>query len=62
MVFYLIITIYSSIIANAKTCYNLVNDIIKGTKSVLANKVKFKEYIKNYSKTTEKYIFKTPGI
>ena len=30
MVFYLIITIYSTLIANAKTCYNLVYDIIKG--------------------------------
>ena len=39
-----------------------LNDIIKGTKSVLANKIKFKEYIKNYAKTTEKYTFKTPGI
>ena len=39
-----------------------LNDIIKGTKSVLANKIKFKEYIKNYSKTTEKYTFKAPGI
>ena len=39
-----------------------LNDIIKGTKSVLANKIKFREYIKNYSKTTEKYTFKTPGI
>ena len=39
-----------------------LNNIIKGTKSVLANKIKFKEYIHNYSKTTEKYTFKTPGI
>ena len=30
MVFYLIITIYSTLIANGKTCYNSVNDIIKG--------------------------------
>ena len=39
-----------------------LNDIIKGTKRVLANKCKFKEYIFNYTKTTEKYTFKTPGI
>lgn len=39
-----------------------LNDIIKGTKSVLANKLKFKEYIQNYSKTTERYTFKSPGI
>lgn len=39
-----------------------LNDIIKGTKSVLTNKIKFREYIKNYSKTTEKYTFKSPGI
>ena len=31
-----------------------LNDIIKGTKRVLANKCKFKEYIFNYTKTTEK--------
>ena len=39
-----------------------LNDIIKGTKSVLTSKIKFREYIKNYSKTTEKYTFKAPGI
>ena len=39
-----------------------LNDIVKGTKSVLANKLKFKEYIQNYSKTTERYSFKSPGI
>jgi hypothetical protein len=39
-----------------------LNDIVKGTKSVLTNKLKFKEYIQNYSKTTERYAFKSPGI
>lgn len=39
-----------------------LNDIIKGTKSVLTNKINFREYIKNYSKTTQKYTFKAPGI
>ena len=39
-----------------------LNDIVKGTKSVLANKLKFKEYIRNYSRTTERYAFKSPGI
>ena len=39
-----------------------LNEIVKGTKSVLTNKIKFKEYIHNYARTTEKYIFKTPKI
>ena len=39
-----------------------LKDILKSTKSVLANKLKFSEYINNYSKTTEKYTFKSPGI
>ena len=39
-----------------------LNDIIKGTKTVLANKLKFNKYLKNYSKTTERYTFKSPGI
>ena len=39
-----------------------LNDIVKGTKSVLANELKFKEYIQSYSKTTERYTFKSPGI
>ena len=39
-----------------------LNDIVKSTKSVLANKLKFSEYINSYSKTTEKYTFKSPGI
>jgi hypothetical protein len=39
-----------------------LNDIVKRTKSVLANKIKFNDYINNYSKTTERYTFKTPHI
>ena len=39
-----------------------LNDIIKGTKSVLANRIRFNKYIHSYSKTTEKSTFKSPGI
>ena len=39
-----------------------LNDIVKGTKSVLANKMKFNQYLNNYFKTTERYTFKSPGI
>ena len=39
-----------------------LNDIVKGTKSVLANDLKFKEYIQSYSKTTERCTFKSPVI
>ena len=39
-----------------------LNSIIKGTKSVLASKLKFKQYIQSYSKKTERSSFKSPGI
>ena len=39
-----------------------LSSIIKGTKSVLASKLKFKQYIQSYSKKTERSSFKSPGI
>ena len=38
---------------------NLIS-IIRGTKSVLTSKFRFKEYIRNYAKATERHVFKTP--
>ena len=56
-------TIYNTFKTKKKdTEKESLNDIVKGTKSVLANKYKFNEYIQNYSKTTERYTFKSPGI
>ena len=39
-----------------------MNEILKGTKSVLANRKKFLSYMKTYINSTEKSCFKSPGI
>ena len=59
-----LVTIYNTFKSNNNN-YNekeTPNSILKGTKSVLANKFKFKQYIQSYSKKTERSSFKSPGI
>ena len=54
--------IYNIFRCNKNDSKETLNDILKGTKSVLASKTGFQEYIHNYSISTKKPAFKTPGI
>ena len=54
--------IYDIFQYNSEGKNETLNDILKGTKSVLASKNGFQEYIHNYSLSTKKPSFKMPGI
>ena len=54
--------IYNTFHYNTLGKNETLNDIIKGTKSVLASKNGFKEYITNYTNFTKKSTFKNPDI
>ena len=54
--------IYNIFRCNKSDSKETLNDILKGTKSVLASKTGFQQYIHNYSLSTKKPSFKTPGI
>ena len=54
-------TFYSSKSFEKKNNNNY-NSILKGTKSILKNCLSFKQYIKNYKKSTEIISFKSPNI
>jgi len=54
--------IYNIFRCNKNDSKETLNDILKGTKSVLASKTGFQQYIHNYSLSTKKPSFKTPGI
>lgn len=54
--------IYNIFRCNKSDSKETLNDILKGTKSVLASKTGFQQYIHNYSLSTKKPSFKIPGI
>ena len=54
--------IYNTFRCNSNYKKESLNDILKGTKSVLVSKNGFQQYISNYSKCTKKTTFKNPEI
>ena len=55
-------SIYNTFRNNSLGKNETLNDILKGTKSILASKNGFKEYITNYTNFTKKPTFKNPDI
>ena len=55
-------TIYDIFRTNSNERKDALNNIVKGTKSILKNQKRYKSYIKNYFLTTKLSTFKSPEI